>query len=127
MPADPTTDVAIVKYYAYDERHADDCISITIAYNTAEGVGDLSRPTEMSQAYPNPASSVVNFDYTLPASSHAVAVIYNIMGQEMMRQELNAFEGRLTLPVSNLQDGIYFCNLTQNGQTMTTVKFVVKK
>lgn len=116
-----------VKYSAYDERHPEDRVTINVVFHkSGESVADNTLPM-MSFAYPNPASSTVNFDYTLPASSHALAVVYNIVGQEVMRQELDAFEGRLTLSVNDLQDGIYFCNLTQNGQTVTTTKFVVKK
>lgn len=116
-----------VKYSLYDIDTPDDCTTIYVCFNKS-GEGIIETPAvNFGQAYPNPASSVVNFDYTMPASSHLTAVIYNIVGQEVMRQELNTFEGRLTLSVNEFQDGIYFCNLTQNGQTITTLKFVVKK
>lgn len=123
MPNDPESDVAIVKYYAYDERHADERISIIIAYNTAEGVNEL--PVSMSSAYPNPATSTVHFDYAL--EGNATAVVYNIVGQEVMRKDLNATDGQLSLSVADLQNGIYFCTLTVNGRAQATQKFVVKK
>ena len=42
-------------------------------------------------------------------------------------QEVNTFENKLTLSVASLNDGIYFCSLMRDGQTMSTVKFLVKK
>ena len=120
------TDVAFVKYYAYDERQPDERVSVIIAYNTTESVGENTRPMLLGQAYPNPASTMVNFDYNL-SGSNASAVVYNLMGQEVMRQEINTFDGKLSLSVADLNDGIYFCTVMRNGQTFATVKFVVKK
>lgn len=125
MPNDPEVDVAIVKYYAYDERHADERISITIAYNTAEGVDDNTHTMTLGKAYPNPSSSTVHFDYSIEGV--ATAVVHNILGQEVMREDLNASQGQMSLPVADLQDGIYFCTMMVNGITLTTQKFVVKK
>ena len=125
MPNDPETDVAIVKYYAYDERHTDERVSIIIAYNTAEGIGDNELSVSMSSAYPNPASSLVHFDYSI--NGNLTAVVSNLLGQEVMRQDLNANDGQLSLSVADLQDGIYFCTMMVNGRALTTKKFVVKK
>ena len=119
------TDVAIIKYYAYDERHADDRISIIIAYNTAEGINDNSYPMEMSSAYPNPASSTVHFDYTI--EGNATAVVYNIVGQEVLRKDLSSNFGQMSLSVADLNDGIYFCTMLVNGRAYATQKFIVKK
>ena len=116
----------VVRYYAYDERHPDERISIIVKFHkSGVGVNDNSRPMEMGSAYPNPASSTVNFDYSLNGS--LTAVVYNIVGQEVMRQDLNANVGKLTLPVADLNDGIYFCTMLVDGRAWTTQKFVVKK
>ena len=54
----------VVRYYAYDEHNPDERISIIVKFHkSAEGVDDNAQ-FEMSQAYPNPATSTVNFDYT---------------------------------------------------------------
>ncbi len=116
----------VVRYYAYDERHPDERVSIIVKFHkSGVGVDDSSRPMEMGSAYPNPASSTVNFDYSLNGS--LTAVVYNIVGQEVMRQDLNANVGKLTLPVADLNDGIYFCTMLVDGRAWTTQKFVVKK
>ena len=93
-------------------------------HKSGEGVNE-NASIQLGQAYPNPASSMVHFDYE--NANNTTAVIYNLLGQEVMHQELNAIQGKLSISVADLQDGIYFCNLTRNGQTMRTVKFVVKK
>lgn len=116
----------IIKYYAYEERTPNDRISIIVRFRKS-GVGvDEMSSVYFGQPYPNPAHSTVSFDYNL-SGSNATAVIFNLMGQEVMRQEINTFDGKLSMPVADLNDGIYFCTVIRNGQTFATVKFVVKK
>lgn len=121
-----SSDRAIVKYYAYDERNSDERVSIVIAYNTSENVEDNTLSMKMGLGYPNPANLTVSFDYNL-SGSNATAVVYNLVGQEVMRQEINTFDGKMNLSVAELNDGIYFCSVMRNGQTLATIKFVVKK
>ena len=116
----------VVRYYAYEERNPEDRISIIVKFHkSGAGVDSYLRPMLMSQAYPNPASSMVNFNYDFDGS--LTAVVYNIVGQEVLRKDLNANVGQLSLPVADLNDGIYFCTMMVNGRDYTTQKFVVKK
>lgn len=116
----------VVKYYAYEERNPDQRISIIVRFHkSGEGVGENSRPMTMGKAYPNPASSLVHFDYSFDGS--LTAVVYNLLGQEVLRQDLNANNGQMTLSVADLQEGIYFCTMMVNGRAQATEKFVVKK
>ena len=114
----------VMKYYAYDERHPEERASVIVKFHKS-GEGVDSRPTTMSHAYPNPASSLVHFDYSI--DGNLTAVVSNLLGQEVMRQDLNANDGQLSLSVADLQDGIYFCTMMVNGRALTTKKFVVKK
>lgn len=125
MPAS-TTDVAFVKYYAYDERNAEERISVLIAYNTTESISETPIAS-LGHAYPNPASSVVRFNYELSPSNNVSVSIYNLLGQEMKSQHLNGFQGQVSFSVAEFNEGIYFCNLIVNGQAVKTEKFVVKK
>ena len=115
-----------VKYSAYDERHPEDAVTINVVFRkSGVGVHESSAVT-FGQPYPNPASSTVNFDCNMQGS-YTTAVVYNLLGQEVMRQEINTFENKLSLSVAGLNDGVYFCSVMRDGQTVSTVKFVVKK
>lgn len=115
-----------VKYYAYDERHPEEKISIIVIFRkSGEGLNEMPA-AYFGQPYPNPANSMVSFDYNL-SGSYATAVVYNLVGQEVMRQELNPYGAKLSLSVADLNDGIYFCSVLSEGKTLSTVKFVVKK
>lgn len=116
----------IIRYYAYTEDNPSQRISIIVKFHkSGEGVAEMPHQIAMGQAYPNPATTTVNFDYS--GEGVLSAVVYNLMGQEVMRQELNANNGQLSLSVADLQEGIYFCTMMVNGRATTTQKFVVKK
>lgn len=115
-----------MRFYAYSAEQSTDRISIDVVFTKSDvGVAEHSRPMTMGKAYPNPASSLVHFDYNFNGS--LTAVVYNLLGQEVLRQDLNANDGQMALSVANLQEGIYFCTMMVNGQARVTEKFVVKK
>ena len=126
-PEDVFGDV-IVRYYAYEERTPDSRISIVVRFRKSNvGVNQNVHTITMGEAYPNPASSVVNFDYNLGVGDKASLVIYNLLGQEVLNQPVNTLQNRLSISVADLNNGIYFCNLFVNGSAVKTEKFVVKK
>lgn len=115
-----------MRYYAYVEESPADRIYIDVVFNkSGEGVADHTHTMTMGKAYPNPASSLVHFDYSF--DGRLSAVVYNLLGQEVLRQDLNANDGQMTLSVADLQEGIYFCTMMVNGRACATEKFVVKK
>jgi hypothetical protein len=115
----------VVRYYAYDEHNPDERVSIIVKFHkSGDGVDDNAQ-FEMSQAYPNPATSTVNFDYSF--SGNLTAVVYNIVGQEVLRKDLNTNNGQMSISVADLNDGIYFCTMLVDGCASATQKFVVKK
>lgn len=116
----------VVKYYAYPEDNPEDkaCLEVWFAYG-ATSISEQS--VSFSHAYPNPASSEVRFNYQLSTADVVSVSVYNLLGQEVMSQELDGMQGQAVLSVADLNDGIYFCNLMVNGQAMKTEKFIVKK
>lgn len=75
-----------------------------------------------SNAYPNPASNFVNFDCEM---QNATIAIYNMMGQEVIRQDVN--DSHVSINISDLTDGIYFYSVIVNGDAVKTSKLVVRK
>lgn len=124
----PIPGTSIVKYYAYPAGQETEedmiCIEVWFAFN-AEGIDE--NKIVFGHAFPNPASSVVRFNYQLPATGNVSVSVYNLLGQEVMSQQLDALQGQAVLSVSDLTEGIYFCNLKVDGRAVKTEKFVVKK
>jgi len=84
--------------------------------------------SEISNAYPNPASGNVNFDYKLPAYTNNARIrVINLLGTVIDELTLEKTEGKASLNVSNLKNGIYFYSLMINNSATITRKFVVKR
>ena len=75
------------------------------------------------QVYPNPTNGILTIEASVEtASQPATCRIFNLMGQEVMRQSLDA--DKTNIDVSGLPDGAYFVNVaTPNGtETYKIVK-----
>ena len=117
----------IVKYSIYDAANPDERVSVAVRFHkSGEGVNEQSY-CSLGHAYPNPATSVVRFNYELSSVRNASVVVCNLLGQEVLRQDLNTLQGQVSFSVSGLNEGIYFCNVIVNGQAVRTEKFIVKK
>ena len=68
--------------------------------------------------YPNPAQNwlTVKNNFT----ENQTALLYNITGQTIMKQEINQNENRLD--VAKLQSGIYFLHLPETNTTLKWIK-----
>lgn len=118
----------VMKYYLYPANDPDDMFIINVVFKyTYENVEDISVVEEFSNAYPVPASDVINFDYSFSSNvSSAMIAVYNMMGQEVLRSDIGSMSGKLSLNVSDLNDGIYFYSLIVNGKTEKSNKLVVR-
>ena len=126
-PANFISGTSGLRYYAYPYGQEDKkaCLEIWFAYNVEGVVENVTY--NFGHAYPNPATSMVHFDYSLTSADRVSVSVYNLLGQEVMSQQINNLQGTVAVSVADLNEGIYFCNLFVNGQAVKTEKFVVKK
>ncbi len=119
----------LIEYHFYDERNPEDKYIFEVYFkHSGEEVVDYNSTEVFSNAYPNPANNVVSFDYNMPFDAQSASVaIYNMMGQEVIRQDVNVGGSRMDINVSDLTDGVYFYSLIVNNQTVKTNKLVVSK
>ena len=126
----PSGTVINVIYTFYDERNPEEkyTFNVNFKYESTESIADFNSVDVFSNAYPNPANSTVSFDYNMPFNVNSASVaIYNMMGQEVVRQDLNLGGSRADINVSDLNEGVYFYSLIVNNQTVKTNKFVVSR
>lgn len=118
------------KFVFFDVDNPSDTSFVIVNYH----IGPLSiaenlmKSLKVSNAYPNPASSMVNFDYKLPQNANNAKInISNLLGTTVSTIELIKTEGKASLNVNNLKDGVYFYTLVVNNAATVTRKFVVKR
>ena len=125
----PAGTVINVVYTFFDERNPEEKYTFNVNFKySLEAIADFNSVEVFSNAYPNPANNTVSFDYNMPFDVNSASVaIYNMMGQEVVRQNLNLGGSRADINVSDLNEGVYFYSLIVNNQTVKTNKFVVSR
>lgn len=89
-------------------------------------INDVIAENLWIEVYPNPASSIVNINYTIAGGSASLKLV-NSLGEVVMTFD-NIAQGRNTLPVdvSKLSAGNYFCHF-KAGEAVITKQFSVVK
>ena len=84
---------------------------------------------KLKQNYPNPFNPITTLSYDLPVENDVRIVIYNLIGQEVRRWEIQGQAAgyyRVTWNASKVASGIYFYRL-QAGDFVQTRKMVLLK
>lgn len=89
----------------------------------------LREPSGLHQNYPNPFSSLTTISYDLPVSGHVSLIVYNLLGEEVIRlvdRKQSAGRHDLTFDASDLAGGIYYYKLNQAGRIFVKKMLLVR-
>lgn len=117
-----------IRYTFFDMNNVNDSVAVYVVYGATPAAID-SKPDviEFSNAYPNPASTSVSFNYDLQGNSGVASlVITDLLGGEVFSTVLLNDKGKLNVDVSTLTPGVYFYSLRINQKSQFTRKLVVK-
>ena len=84
---------------------------------------------ELSECFPNPASSVLSINLKLHKKATVSIRLLNVLGQvvlETSKVQMDNGKNPLHLDVSNLNSGLYYCVVNVGEQNLTR-KFIVQK
>lgn len=96
--------------------------------NFSDGVMFEKEGISVSDAYPNPTTSLATIDYSiLDADIRASIVIHNLLGNKMLEMPLDSSQSSVKIPTDEFNSGIYFYSLYVNEKRTMTKKIVVKK
>ncbi|MBP7821760.1 MAG: choice-of-anchor B family protein [Saprospiraceae bacterium] len=74
------------------------------------------------ELYPNPAAKFITVDMSNGGELASAYSISNSAGKEILKDKVTSRSSRFTVPLNNLENGIYFLSVN-NGKTITTKKF----
>lgn len=101
----------------------------TIDQTSSINDGVFSPSRRKLNVYPNPSSTEINIEYSLPASDHVRLSLFDVEGKEV----LVVFDGikpsgdrleSVSLPLEGLKLGTYFCYLKTSSYT-TSSKLII--
>jgi hypothetical protein len=118
-------------YSFFDESNPNDSTYFYVNYNGTYSVGiddPVAESAFVSHPYPNPASSMVSFDYQFPAGTSTAKInIHNLLGAKVKEINIPGFEGKVSFNVQDLKDGIYFYSVNVNNEIIETKRLVISR
>lgn len=99
----------------------------TLAINGINDSNTANLPKiKFSNPFPNPASSFVKINYSLPsANDNGELRIMDLTGKTVKKYSLEGTNNSLRINISNLTQGLYFCTLYYKGQMIKSNKLIV--
>jgi hypothetical protein len=79
------------------------------------------------EIYPNPASSLVNITYDMPVNAEVHYQLLSLSGQLLFTGKLNGLKGTCLIDVSDLAQGIYLLQFTNDQEEKFTHKIQLIK
>ena len=99
---------------------------IGINFTSFAQASNQQTQAKMIRFYPNPATSVINFDYLKGYDKSYSLHIFNFMGKRVFEQKNTA--SRMSIPLDNFFRGIYVFQLRdKNGAIVESGKFQVTR
>ena len=130
MDMDPGTCLGtyMVRYCAFDVNNPTDSVPFTITYIvTPTGINTVgAKQFGTGNISPNPVSALATLKYdfaTLP--ENASLKVYNTIGSLVKEIKLEGQEGKASIDLTNLSDGIYVYSLHVNDKIISTKKLIV--
>jgi hypothetical protein len=105
--------------------------SVFFASAQEQKVPENNYPSDIIKAkvvrfFPNPATTVINFEFLKPVSKDLVLQVYNFIGKKVY--ELPAVSQKTTVPLSDFFRGMYIFQLRdKSGRIVESGKFQVAK
>ena len=89
-------------------------------------VGSVEATVKLIKFYPNPANSVINFDFQKDYKNNYTIQIFNLLGKKIM--ELKNITPRTSINLESFYRGMYIFKLNDaNGVIIESGKFQIVK
>lgn len=127
--ADGITGESKVKFTFFDANNPEDNISFTVTFLVGmTGVESFISEVDytLSEPTPNPASKASFIEYKINKLFTGARIrFFNLKGEEILNQPLMSSNGKISLNIPELTQGIYFYHLEVDGLISETKKFVL--
>lgn len=118
----------VLRYTFWDSLNTADSAQFTINWHiTPAGVNNIHPVTGSVNIYPNPASGNTTISFKLSNTDHGTIKLFNYVGSEVKRLDVDAAYGNAVINVSDLEPGIYFCSILVDDKIILTRKLTVTR
>ncbi len=121
--------VTKLAYKFFVDTEPNDSVSMVVNFRiTPASVESWKESVKFGNAYPNPASSLVSFEFDIPEfSGDARIKIFNLLGQSLAEKKIDQKSGIVNIPVDHLKEGVYFYSLVIEDQNVVSKKLIIRR
>lgn len=112
-------------YTFFDQNNQSDSVVAHITYDAlSTGINEVQRGF-LSNAYPNPATSIATISYNLPSLNNGHVYLYNLLGVLVKDIALTNLQSMVVISTSDLSAGVYTYTLVNEGKFVSANRLVV--
>ncbi len=101
---------------------------VTFTAGESVGIDDNEIFVQEFSAFPNPAANFTTFSFNIESPEEMALTFVNLKGQVVYHHDLGRLlpgENRVELDLSSFPNGIYSCQLNNDGMTKSTCKILI--
>lgn len=119
-----------IEYCFFNETGGGDSLCFNLNYKTTPppaSILEVSKSNKIGKMFPNPASDLVYLSYNLSTKNAAYLQVFDVVGKQILKFDINSGNDRLVFPVSHLDKGIYFVSLVNGSEVIDTKRLIVNR
>ena len=111
--------------FTTEEGNNENKYAIKFAQKNSVGIEDVANNiVESINLVPNPVKDAATLTYTIKDNAHAIFVLYNSEGQELISKQLIG-KGKQDISLNSYPAGTYFYRVYENERILKTDKLVI--
>jgi len=115
--------MSTISYVFFDENNVNDSTMVVVHFDgVVTGTNDI--PALVARAYPNPANEKLSISLEQSNTTKQQVELLSITGQLIEAVTVSA--GKASFNTSNLENGIYFYRVLENGRTIFSDRAIVQ-
>ncbi|MCF8373385.1 MAG: T9SS type A sorting domain-containing protein [Bacteroidales bacterium] len=114
-----------IRYTFYDQNNPNDSASVIVEFVVTSQINEAN--VSALEVYPNPAVNMVNFDYRINSTNDSWFTLYNMLGNAVKSVCLEESSATISVPVDDLEAGIYFYSVSVNGKAIKTSRLIINR
>ena len=120
-----TVGTSIIRYTFFLENDTTDSVAVNVRYTAS--LSSINESMEYTyNAYPNPANSIIDIQYSFQGAKEAKLIITNLLGSEIYNANIDIENKNIKVNVSDFNSGVYFYTFIVDGKRHSTKKLIVQ-
>jgi hypothetical protein len=121
---DGNVGISEIAFVFFDDKNPNDSVMVITLFNAQVSGIDQARHEALSNVYPNPANTFVNFELYHDLTNDIRIELMSVTGAVVAESPIH--QKTTTINTSNLPGGLYFYRLHMNGEVVESGRIVIK-